>query len=122
MIKAGLLSVLAYCLEKYIISYRVAMQPYPKARVSMMRNLGRRILFFFGLCFVFGLVLLPAQAQGQNLLTNPGFEKPFVTLDGNPPRQVAQGWSPWNLSGGQSTSENIQPSYFPASDVTDGLG
>ncbi len=82
----------------------------------------RRIVLFFGLCFVFGMVLLPAQAQGQNLLTNPGFEKPFVTLDGNPPRQVAQGWSPWNLSGGQSTSENIQPSYFPASDVTDGLG
>lgn len=67
--------------------------------------------------------LNPAQAQqGQNLLTNPGFEKPFVTVDGNPPRQVAQGWSPWNIGGGQSASENVQPEYYPASDVTNGLG
>lgn len=82
----------------------------------------RRIVLFFGLCFILGWVLLPVQAQGQNLLTNPGFEKPFVTLDGTPPRQVAQGWSPWNLAGGQSASENVQPEYYPASDVSNGLG
>jgi LysM repeat protein len=82
----------------------------------------RRKVLIFGICLLLGLVLIPAQAQGQNLLTNPGFEKPFVTLDGTPPRQVAQGWSPWNLGGGQSASENVQPEYYPASDVTDGLG
>jgi LysM repeat protein len=61
-------------------------------------------------------------AQNQNLLTNPGFEQPFTTVAGSPPRQVAQGWSPWNIGGGQSASENVQPEYYPASDVTDGLG
>ncbi|MEZ4666884.1 MAG: LysM peptidoglycan-binding domain-containing protein [Anaerolineae bacterium] len=64
----------------------------------------------------------PVHAQGQNLLTNPGFEQPFTSVSGNPPRQVAQGWSPWNISGGQSASENVQPEYYPASDVSNGLG
>jgi LysM repeat protein len=82
----------------------------------------RRIVLFCAMCWVLALVFLPAQAQGQNLLTNPGFEKPFTTLDGTPPRQVAQGWSPWNLGGGQSNSENVQPQYFPASDASNGLG
>jgi len=61
-------------------------------------------------------------AQNQNLLTNPGFEQPFATVAGSPPRQVAQGWTPWNIGGGQSASENVQPEYYPASDVSDGLG
>ncbi len=61
-------------------------------------------------------------AQNQNLLTNPGFEQPYSTVAGSPPRQVAQGWSPWNIGGGQSASENVQPEYYPATDVTDGLG
>jgi len=76
------------------------------------------------LLLVLGIVLTvtPAFAQGQNLLSNPGFEQPFITLDGNPPRQVAQGWSPWHVSGGQSASENVQPEYYPATDSTNGLG
>src|SRR6185369_1538885 len=61
-------------------------------------------------------------AQNQNLLANPGFEQHFSTVAGSHPRQVAQGWSPWNISGGPSASENVQPEYYPASDVTDGLG
>ncbi|MEP6986010.1 MAG: LysM peptidoglycan-binding domain-containing protein [Chloroflexota bacterium] len=61
-------------------------------------------------------------AQNQNLLTNPGFEQPYATAGGTPPRQVAQGWTPWNIGGGQSASENVQPEYYPASDVSDGLG
>lgn len=61
-------------------------------------------------------------AQNQNLLTNPGLEQPFTAVSGTPPRQVAQGWSPWNIGGGQSASENVQPEYYPASDVTNGLG
>lgn len=68
------------------------------------------------------VIWVPVQAQEQNLLTNPGFEAPFTTRDGIPPRQVAQGWTPWHIGGGQSTSENIQPEYYPASDVTNGLG
>lgn len=88
-----------------------------------MHSIGKfssRLMTFF----LFNLVLfvLSVHAQGQNLLTNPGFEQPFATLDGNPPRQVAQGWQPWHIGGGQSSSENIQPEYYPASDVTNGLG
>lgn len=88
----------------------------------MKRLLNSRYLFvllaFSLLIFVAG----PIYAQGQNLLSNPGFEKPFSIVAGNPPRQVAQGWSPWNISGGQSASENVQPEYYAASDVTNGLG
>lgn len=61
-------------------------------------------------------------AQQPNLLTNPGFEPPFVGAGGTPVRQVAQGWAPWHVSGGQTASENIQPEYYAASDVTNGLG
>lgn len=85
----------------------------------MKRLFNSRCLFVL-LLFILGTV--PLYAQGQNLLTNPGFEKPFNTVAGNPPRQVAQGWSPWNISGGQSASENVQPEYYAASDVSNGLG
>lgn len=69
------------------------------------------------------LVAMTAQAQGGNLLTNPGFEPPFQTVSGEPPRMVAQGWTPWHISGqGTSFSELIQPEYYPASDDTNGLG
>jgi len=61
-------------------------------------------------------------AQSQNLLTNPGFEQPFSNVAGTAPRQVAQGWTPWNVGGGASASENVQPEYYPASDVSNGLG
>lgn len=76
---------------------------------------------------VFFWILLTASlslvnAQGANLLTNPGFEQPFQNAGGNSLLQVAQGWSPWHISGGQSLSELVQPEYYPASDVTNGLG
>ncbi len=77
------------------------------------------ILFFSSVLFVLSM---PVAAQGQNLLTNPGFEQPFNTVDGSPPRQVANGWTPWHIGGGPSASENIQPEYYPASDTTNGLG
>lgn len=86
-----------------------------------MKTLGAtRILFFF--CLFWFLTSLSTVAQGQNLLSNPSFEKPFATLGGSPPRQVAQGWSPWHVGGGGSSSENVQPEYYPASDVSNGLG
>jgi LysM repeat protein len=81
-------------------------------------QIARLLWLLLTLVLVTGIV----SAQNQNLLTNPGFEQPFATVAGSPPRQVAQGWSPWNNGGGQSTSENIQPWYYPASDVSNGLG
>ncbi len=81
-------------------------------------QIARLLWLLLTLVLVTGIV----SAQNQNLLTNPGFEQPFSTVAGTPPRQVAQGWSPWNIGGGQSASENVQPEYYPASDVTDGLG
>jgi LysM repeat protein len=68
------------------------------------------------------LVSSTTGAQSNNLLRNPGFEQPFATQDGVPPRQVAQEWTPWHIGGGQSASENIQPEYYPATDATNGLG
>ncbi len=68
--------------------------------------------------------LLPVSAQGNNLLTNPGFEAPFTTVAGSPPRLVAQGWTPWHVPAalGMSASENVQPEYYPATDTNNGLG
>jgi LysM repeat protein len=69
------------------------------------------------------LLALPALAQGTNLLTNPGFEGGFVAIGGDQTVQVANGWSPWHVSGGGSLSENVQPEYYKASDfVTAGQG
>jgi LysM repeat protein len=88
-----------------------------------MRKFGTHLWmlgFWIGIIALISAV--PVLAQGQNLLINPGFEPPFVTVDGAPPRQVAQGWLPWHIGGGQSESENVQPEYYPASDATNGLG
>jgi LysM repeat protein len=74
------------------------------------------------ICLAFFVVALPVQAQ-QNLLTNPGFEGSFTPYtDTTPSRQVAQGWVPWFIGGGQSASESVYPEYYPASDITNGLG
>jgi LysM repeat protein len=81
-------------------------------------QIARSLWLLFMLVLATGVV----SAQNQNLLANPGFEQPFGTVAGSPPRQVAQGWTPWHIGGGQSASENVQPEYYPASDVTDGLG
>jgi|FLYN01.1.fsa_nt_gi LysM repeat protein len=81
---------------------------------------GAMIIMCIGLIVL--LTTTPVFAQGQNLLTNPGFEPPFVTAGGEPPREVAQGWTPWHISGGASASENVQPEYCAASDVACGLG
>jgi len=81
----------------------------------------KMILLCIGIVLV--VAALPVQAQGQNLLTNPGFEGSFTAFtDGVPTRQVAQGWFPWYTGGGQSASENVYPEYYPGSDVSNGLG
>ena len=53
--------------------------------------------------------------QTTNLLQNPGFEQPFVAIDGNSAVRVATGWQPWSVSGGSSTAVNARPEYQPAS-------
>jgi LysM repeat protein len=64
---------------------------------------------------LFLAVLIPVSAQDGNLLQNPGFEEPFNTLDGDPPRQVAQGWTPWHVPAmaGAPSYEKRQPEYEP---------
>lgn len=59
-------------------------------------------------------------AQAPNLLTNPGFEDPFVEQGGEPVRQVAQGWTPWHIpaEAGAPTFQNQQPEYLPAAPDT----
>src|SRR5262245_32428114 len=70
--------------------------------------------------FVLLFAWIPAQAQTPNLLTNPGFEPPFSTVDGDPPRQVAQGWTPWHVaaSPGAPSYMNRQPEYYPTAPDT----
>jgi LysM repeat protein len=76
------------------------------------------LLFSIG----FGLLLawIPAQAQATNLLTNPGFEPPFSTIDGDPPREVADGWVPWHVPAppGSPSFFNRQPEYYPTAPDT----
>ncbi|MAS34209.1 MAG: hypothetical protein CL610_09385 [Anaerolineaceae bacterium] len=66
------------------------------------------------------LVVFPANAQSENLLQNPGFEAPFQTLDGDPPRQVAEGWTPWHVPAAPDAPSyaNRQPEYEPAAPDT----
>ena len=82
----------------------------------------RKWLFLWIVVSLF-VATFSVHAQGQNLLTNPGFEGSFTSYtDATPARQVAQGWVPWFIGGGQSASENVYPEFYPASDVSDGLG
>lgn len=37
---------------------------------------------------------LPARAQGGNLLQNPGFEDPYVSINGDTTLTVANSWQP----------------------------
>jgi len=52
--------------------------------------------------------------QGGNLLQNPGFEEPYITLNNDPTLRVATGWQPWSLPQGSSSSINARPEYKPA--------
>ncbi|HVU12647.1 MAG TPA: LysM peptidoglycan-binding domain-containing protein [Phototrophicaceae bacterium] len=72
------------------------------------------------LCLVLVSALTAAQtllAQAGNLLTNPGFEKPFQAVTGSTSSMIAQGWTAWALQQGQ----NKEPEYYPASDTTNGM-
>jgi LysM repeat protein len=53
----------------------------------------------------------------NNLLTNPGFEDPFVPYLGDTTRMVADGWSAWHVPQrtGDEGFRNLKPEYQPAS-------
>ncbi len=77
-------------------------------------------MFLFCLVLVIGFGVVQAQtepAESGNLLTNPGFEQPFVAVADAPTSMVAQGWTAWSLE----TDQNQQPEYYPASDTTNGM-
>ena len=52
--------------------------------------------------------------QGGNLLQNPGFEEPYVAINGDQTLRVASSWQPWSLPQGSSTAINARPTYQPA--------
>ncbi len=53
--------------------------------------------------------------QGQNLLQNPGFEQPYITINGDAGLQVAANWQPWfKTTPGGSSAINARPEYKPA--------
>jgi LysM repeat protein len=56
-------------------------------------------------------------AQETNLLVNGGFETGFNNVQGDQPRNVAQGWTPWNSPRTDSmpSFQNTQPKYIAAS-------
>ncbi|GAB4510562.1 MAG: hypothetical protein OHK0046_07640 [Anaerolineae bacterium] len=78
-----------------------------------MERLTRVLRVIIFLILIFGGSIANAQ---DNLLTNPGFEAPFVdkTIQGEAPRAVANGWEPWHVppASGSSSAENQQPEYF----------
>ncbi len=85
----------------------------------------RKRLFLATLLIVALFVIAVPAAFGQsNLLVNPGFEPPFTAVGGNQLVQVAEGWTPWNVAqaAGDSSSQNVQPEYLPASNTSDSLG
>lgn len=57
----------------------------------------------------------PARAyQGGNLLLNPGFEPPYIAINGDTTLRVASNWVPWSLPQGSSSAINARPEYQPA--------
>ena len=54
--------------------------------------------------------------QGQNLLQNPGFEEPYITINGDAGLRVAANWQPWykTTPPGESSAINARPEYKPA--------
>ncbi len=57
-----------------------------------------------------------AALQGQNLLLNPGFEQPYITINGDAGLRVAANWQPWykTTPPGESSAINARPEYKPA--------
>ena len=82
--------------------------------MKLMRLFRLPLIWILCLAFSNGLQIV---AQETNLLTNPGFEAPYSTLQGDQPRSVANGWTPWNVArvAGMAEWQNSQPKYIAAS-------
>lgn len=65
------------------------------------------------MCLLFGFINLSMVAQENNLLTNPGFENPYITIPGDPDMLVANGWTPWHnpREEGMESFRNAQPQF-----------
>ncbi|MCD4684348.1 MAG: LysM peptidoglycan-binding domain-containing protein [Anaerolineae bacterium] len=85
---------------------------------SITLSLARWGVSVIMLATLIGLVLPTADymvlAQGGNLLQNPGFEEPYVTLNGEDTLRLASSWQPWYLEDDGPTSNNARPEYKPA--------
>src|SRR5262245_28469699 len=84
-----------------------------------MRNVVPRVLLLALVGLLALASLFPArlmEAQGANLLQNPGFEGTYVAFNGDQTRAVAPGWSAWNLTRkpGDPGFSNLQPNYRAA--------
>lgn len=54
--------------------------------------------------------------QSSNLLQNPGFEGPYIAINGDSKLTLASNWLPWSLPPGDSSSINARPEYKRAPD------
>jgi LysM repeat protein len=54
------------------------------------------------------------QAQASNLLINGGFESSFIGQQGEQPREVAEGWTAWNVprTSSMPSFQNTSPKYI----------
>jgi LysM repeat protein len=82
----------------------------------MKRLVYQKVVQIASFCLLIALVsgAMAVHAQEEvNLLTNPGFEAPFETHGGDPPREVAQGWTPWHTpaTDDMPSYQNAQPIY-----------
>lgn len=75
-----------------------------------------RVTLMVGVWVMLALLVLPAQGQTTNLLTNPGFESPYRDAGGQPARSVATGWTPWHTprTADMPSFQNTQPEYEAA--------
>lgn len=82
-------------------------------RTHMLRMLSLVLVVTLALSLLPPSVAVVA-AQGGNLLQNPGFEQPYIAVDGDSTLRVAAGWQPWSVEGSGSTAINARPEYQPA--------
>lgn len=82
-----------------------------------MKTVRLPYLFWLLIALVLTFNLSSVFAQEQNLLSNAGFESGFTALQGDQPRNVAIGWTPWNASRTSTmpSFQNVPPKYISAS-------
>lgn len=86
-------------------------------RVRAYRVIGALLAGVWAIIGLAGPGRDPALAfQGHNLLQNPSFEEPYITIDENPALRVASSWQPWHVPTlpGESSAINARPEYKSA--------